>query len=419
MSMILRNKANVSFTSVDNEFIFNNALSTKAKGLLLQLLALPDNWKFSKEGIYAIVPEGKAFVEACLKELKEQGYLVIQKSKNVETNFYEYTYYVYSVSRFCEYLPDGNIYNFKTNKKGRGIVSKKPKQEILTEDVNRDELLISNLQRLMKEENGFSGTVSQLKDHLCHSLNIYEGKLSKLIRDNVEQLKQFGIIVEFKRSHGRNIIQIHSNLPAPEPTPENNEWVYVEEPENRGVEPTLLKTSTGSVEEPENEDLQNRGLYKRRNNKDIRLIEKEIAENIDFDSLMNSSTSEDQKMIKTIYESILDVMDSKNEETKLGSEIYSTKRIQERMMQLRKEHIEYVIESVKKQSDIKNINAYLLKCLFNAPKSMKMHKFFTSKNQRGLLDWYDQVDESPPSEELLQEVLKKQRELKIKFVSYE
>lgn len=399
MSMILRNKTNVSFTSVDNEFIFNSALSTKAKGLLLQLLALPNNWKFSKEGIYAIVPEGKAFVEACLKELKEQGYLVIQKSKNVETNFYEYTYYVYSVSRFCEYLPDGNIYNFKTNKKGREIVSKKPKQEILTEDVNRDELLISNLQRLIKEENGFSGTVSQLKDHLCHSLNIYEGKLSKLIRDNVDQLKQFGIIVEFRKSNGRKIIEISSVLST--------------------LQPTLEENTIGSVEEPENEELQNQGLYKRRNNKDIRLIEKEIAENIDFDSLMNSSTSEDQKMIKTIYESILDVMDSKNEETKLGSEIYSTKRIQERMMQLRKEHIEYVIESVKKQSDIKNINAYLLKCLFNAPKSMKMHKFFTSKNQRGLPDWYDQVDESPPSEELLQEVLKKQRELKTKFVSCE
>lgn len=354
-----------------------------------------------------------------MKELKEQGYLVIQKSKNVETNFYEYTYYVYSVSRFCEYLPDGNIYNFKTNKKGREIVSKKPKQEILTEDVNRDELLISNLQRLIKEENGFSGTVSQLKDHLCHSLNIYEGKLSKLIRDNVDQLKQFGIIVEFRKSNGRKIIEISSVLSTLQPTLEENTIGSVEEPENRGVEPTLLKTSTGSVEEPENEELQNQGLYKRRNNKDIRLIEKEIAENIDFDSLMNSSTSEDQKMIKTIYESILDVMDSKNEETKLGSEIYSTKRIQERMMQLRKEHIEYVIESVKKQSDIKNINAYLLKCLFNAPKSMKMHKFFTSKNQRGLPDWYDQVDESPPSEELLQEVLKKQRELKIKFVSCE
>lgn len=422
MSMILRNKTNVSFTSVDNEFIFNSALSTKAKGLLLQLLALPDNWKFSKEGIYAIVPEGKAFVEACLKELKEQGYLVIQKSKNVETNFYEYTYYVYSVSRFCEYLPDGNIYNFKTNKKGRGIVSKKPKQEILTEDVNRDELLISNLQRLIKEENGFSGTVSQLKDHLCHSLNIYEGKLSKLIRDNVDQLKQFGIIVEFRKSNGRKIIEISSVLSTLQPTLEENTIGSVEEPENRGVEPTLEKRTKkfrGQVEEPENEELQNQGLYKRRNNKDIRLIEKEIAENIDFDSLMNSSTSEDQKMIKTIYESILDVMDSKNEETKLGSEIYSTKRIQERMMQLRKEHIEYVIESVKKQSDIKNINAYLLKCLFNAPKSMKMHKFFTSKNQRGLPDWYDQVDESPPSEELLQEVLKKQRELKTKFVSCE
>jgi len=109
MSMMLRNKTNVSFTSVDNEFIFNSALSTKAKVLLLQLLALPDNWKFSKEGIYAIVPEGKAFVEACLKELKEQGYLVIQKSKNGETNFYEYTYHVYSVSRFCEYLCNAKI----------------------------------------------------------------------------------------------------------------------------------------------------------------------------------------------------------------------------------------------------------------------------------------------------------------------
>lgn len=53
MSYILRNRNNINFTTVDNYFIKDRNLSTNSKGLLIQLLTLPDNWSYSKNGIYS------------------------------------------------------------------------------------------------------------------------------------------------------------------------------------------------------------------------------------------------------------------------------------------------------------------------------------------------------------------------------
>lgn len=47
--IVVRNQNNINFTTVDNYFIKDKTLSTKSKGLLIQLLALPDGWIFSKK----------------------------------------------------------------------------------------------------------------------------------------------------------------------------------------------------------------------------------------------------------------------------------------------------------------------------------------------------------------------------------
>lgn len=65
---IIRNQANINFTTVDNYFIKDKDLSTNAKGLLIQLLALPDKWEFSKNGILSQIKEGKKFLEKYMKE---------------------------------------------------------------------------------------------------------------------------------------------------------------------------------------------------------------------------------------------------------------------------------------------------------------------------------------------------------------
>lgn len=86
-----------NFTTINNEFLRNQDLSLKAKGLLTLMLSLPDNWDYSISGLVAICKEGRSAIEAALAELKEAGYLEVVKLKPNETKSgrFEYVYNVY------------------------------------------------------------------------------------------------------------------------------------------------------------------------------------------------------------------------------------------------------------------------------------------------------------------------------------
>lgn len=49
-------------------------MSLKAKGFLLTIMSLPDDWDFSINGITSIMPEGKKAIYAVIKELMTVGY---------------------------------------------------------------------------------------------------------------------------------------------------------------------------------------------------------------------------------------------------------------------------------------------------------------------------------------------------------
>lgn len=69
-----RNK-NASFSTIDNTVTHDRNLSLKAKGLILTIMGLPDDWDFSVRGIVSIVKEGKAAVYSAIAELREAGYV--------------------------------------------------------------------------------------------------------------------------------------------------------------------------------------------------------------------------------------------------------------------------------------------------------------------------------------------------------
>ncbi len=46
------------FTQIDNNLIRNQNLSLKAKGLLIYMLSLPDDWDYSISGLSATCKEG-------------------------------------------------------------------------------------------------------------------------------------------------------------------------------------------------------------------------------------------------------------------------------------------------------------------------------------------------------------------------
>lgn len=72
-------------------------MSLKAKGLLSEMLSLPDEWDYSINGLVAINKESKETIRSVLLELKEFGYLEVTKLMPNATNSgrIEYIYDIY------------------------------------------------------------------------------------------------------------------------------------------------------------------------------------------------------------------------------------------------------------------------------------------------------------------------------------
>jgi len=79
---LIRVKKDQNFTTINNEFIFNNNLSLKAKGLLCHILALPNDWKLYVEEVEKWHKDGKRAIYSAFKELKENGYLEREQNRS-------------------------------------------------------------------------------------------------------------------------------------------------------------------------------------------------------------------------------------------------------------------------------------------------------------------------------------------------
>lgn len=77
--MVFRVHKTKQFTTICNSCIFDGRLTLKAKGLLITMLALPEDWNYSIAGIVSIVKEGESAIRAALKELKEYGYVNVSR----------------------------------------------------------------------------------------------------------------------------------------------------------------------------------------------------------------------------------------------------------------------------------------------------------------------------------------------------
>ena len=72
---MFRVEKNANYTVMSNEHLRNRDLSLKAKGLLSQMLSLPEEWDYSLEGLSRINREGVDAIRTGVRELEEHGYL--------------------------------------------------------------------------------------------------------------------------------------------------------------------------------------------------------------------------------------------------------------------------------------------------------------------------------------------------------
>ena len=73
--MMIRRDTKEGFTWVHNTFIRDKRLSLAERGMLILLMSLPNDWKFTIAGIKAMVEDGREKVSSTLKALEKHGYL--------------------------------------------------------------------------------------------------------------------------------------------------------------------------------------------------------------------------------------------------------------------------------------------------------------------------------------------------------
>lgn len=94
---IFRINKNKNYVTMSNHHFKEKEMSLKAKGLLSQMLSLPDDWNYSIEGLTSINKENETSIKSALNELQKFGYLKITKLLPNQTisGRIEYVYDVY------------------------------------------------------------------------------------------------------------------------------------------------------------------------------------------------------------------------------------------------------------------------------------------------------------------------------------
>ena len=95
--MIFRVNKTSDYVVMSNRHFREKQMSLKAKGLLSEMLSLPDDWDYSIAGLAAINKESVTSIKSALAELQEFGYLKIEKIYPDKSNSgrIEYIYNVY------------------------------------------------------------------------------------------------------------------------------------------------------------------------------------------------------------------------------------------------------------------------------------------------------------------------------------
>ncbi len=102
MATVFRIEKQKNYTVMSNHHLKNPALSLKAKGLLSQMLSLPDNWDYSLKGLAKINKESIDAIRTAVWELEKAGYIVRSQGHGDHDKFSGTEYIIYETPQLGE-----------------------------------------------------------------------------------------------------------------------------------------------------------------------------------------------------------------------------------------------------------------------------------------------------------------------------
>ena len=73
------------FTVVANCVFKDRSLSAKAKGILVEMLSLPESWDYTLKGLTTLFSDGIDSIRQGINELEKHGYIVRERKREKET----------------------------------------------------------------------------------------------------------------------------------------------------------------------------------------------------------------------------------------------------------------------------------------------------------------------------------------------
>ena len=92
---VFRVERNKGYTVMSNHHLRNKDLSLKAKGLLSQMLSLPEDWDYTLKGLSLINREQIDAIRAAIRELEQAGYIVRSRERDSQGRLRGADYVIY------------------------------------------------------------------------------------------------------------------------------------------------------------------------------------------------------------------------------------------------------------------------------------------------------------------------------------
>ena len=152
---VFRVSKNRDFTVIANSVFKDRRLSAKAKGILVEMLSLPENWDYTLKGLTTLFSDGIDSIRQGIKELEENGYIVRERKRDARGRLGGMEYVIYET-------PEKAVENFAPEQSSPMITE--PTEDFPVQDESAEDKAM-----LYKELNK-----SRTKESITHVSNPYQ-----------------------------------------------------------------------------------------------------------------------------------------------------------------------------------------------------------------------------------------------------
>ena len=187
---VFRVSKNRDFTVIANSVFKDRRLSAKAKGILVEMLSLPENWDYTLKGLTTLFSDGIDSIRQGIKELEENGYIVRERKRDARGRLGGMEYVIYET-------PEKAVENIVENSTPESTA---PVDDTPVKDFPAQDESVEDKAMLYKELNE-----SRTKESITHVSNPYQSITEEAApdvmgydeaRETVKENIEYGILSE-------------------------------------------------------------------------------------------------------------------------------------------------------------------------------------------------------------------------------